>query len=310
MPRVASALSSKRSARRMGRIVISSSDDDAAAPDPKQPLPTNSSSSKPPAGRLLPTSVPSSKAAAKRPVPATTTSAISTAAERCQPVDSSSSSSMAAAERGHGKRNGPSAAASMQAGGSHRLASRDEVKRSAEAVIASVASEFPEYKRVLKSVAVETSHQMSSSAAKTVFDVLGASEAPAPRCIRLSLPIFTVRRHFDESLRDVVLHEAAHAIAGREAAHGPKWQSVCRRIGGTAALCHDLACGGERASYVFPSAPSAHQSTGAASRSARAVPVASKRKRSGSGAGRGSSARSAEAWRSASEKLISQLIQF
>ena len=58
-------------------------------------------------------------------------------------------------------------------------------------------------------------------------------------------------------------------------------------IGGTAALCHDLACGGERASYVFPSAPSAHQSTGAASRSARAVPVASKRKRSGSGAGRG-----------------------
>ena len=37
----------------------------------------------------------------------------------------------------------------------------------------------------------------------------------------------------EEQIRDTVLHEIAHAIAGREAAHGPLWKVTARRIGAT-----------------------------------------------------------------------------
>ena len=36
-----------------------------------------------------------------------------------------------------------------------------------------------------------------------------------------------------EQIRDTVLHEIAHAIAGREAGHGPLWKVTARRIGAT-----------------------------------------------------------------------------
>lgn len=35
----------------------------------------------------------------------------------------------------------------------------------------------------------------------------------------------------EDEVRDVVLHEIAHALAGHAAAHGPRWQQVARRIG-------------------------------------------------------------------------------
>ena len=37
----------------------------------------------------------------------------------------------------------------------------------------------------------------------------------------------------EEQIRDTVLHEIAHAIAGREAGHGPLWKITARRIGAT-----------------------------------------------------------------------------
>ena len=37
----------------------------------------------------------------------------------------------------------------------------------------------------------------------------------------------------DEQIRDTVLHEIAHAIAGQEAGHGPMWKATARRIGAT-----------------------------------------------------------------------------
>ena len=36
-----------------------------------------------------------------------------------------------------------------------------------------------------------------------------------------------------EQIRDTVLHEIAHAIAGYEAGHGPLWKATARRIGAT-----------------------------------------------------------------------------
>jgi hypothetical protein len=34
-----------------------------------------------------------------------------------------------------------------------------------------------------------------------------------------------------EEIRDTLLHEIAHAIAGHKAGHGAEWKAVCRRIG-------------------------------------------------------------------------------
>lgn len=50
-----------------------------------------------------------------------------------------------------------------------------------------------------------------------------------PRIIELS-------RHFAErnelaAIQDTLLHEVAHALAGRTAGHGPAWQTICRGIG-------------------------------------------------------------------------------
>lgn len=54
----------------------------------------------------------------------------------------------------------------------------------------------------------------------------------------------TVSRHLmvlwsEEEVRDILLHEIAHAIAGGAAKHGPKWRAVVREIGGKPEARHD-----------------------------------------------------------------------
>lgn len=39
--------------------------------------------------------------------------------------------------------------------------------------------------------------------------------------------------HAEADIRDTVLHEIAHALAGHAAGHGPVWKAVARRIGAT-----------------------------------------------------------------------------
>lgn len=46
----------------------------------------------------------------------------------------------------------------------------------------------------------------------------------------------TLSRHFvelneEELVRETILHEIAHAIAGAAAGHGPRWQTVARNLG-------------------------------------------------------------------------------
>jgi len=50
-----------------------------------------------------------------------------------------------------------------------------------------------------------------------------------PRTIELST--FFVERNTDEAIRDTLLHEIAHAVAGRGAGHGPPWKAMCLRVG-------------------------------------------------------------------------------
>lgn len=49
------------------------------------------------------------------------------------------------------------------------------------------------------------------------------------RCIILSFPL--VESNGVEQVRDTILHEIAHALAGLKAKHGPLWVMVAKRIG-------------------------------------------------------------------------------
>lgn len=55
------------------------------------------------------------------------------------------------------------------------------------------------------------------------------------RTIRLSLPF--VRLNPEEAVRNTILHEIAHALAGRGTGHGPLWKAHCRRIGARPERC-------------------------------------------------------------------------
>ena len=48
---------------------------------------------------------------------------------------------------------------------------------------------------------------------------------------RIELSIWFVAANDEAAVRDTVLHEIAHALAGPKAGHGPAWAAVCRRIG-------------------------------------------------------------------------------
>lgn len=47
----------------------------------------------------------------------------------------------------------------------------------------------------------------------------------------IQLSTFLTKSCPEEQVRDTILHEIAHAIAGYEAGHGPKWKAVARQIG-------------------------------------------------------------------------------
>jgi predicted SprT family Zn-dependent metalloprotease len=50
-----------------------------------------------------------------------------------------------------------------------------------------------------------------------------------PKVIELSR--FFVEKNSLEAVRETLLHEIAHALAGRAAGHGPLWKAICLRIG-------------------------------------------------------------------------------
>jgi predicted SprT family Zn-dependent metalloprotease len=73
----------------------------------------------------------------------------------------------------------------------------------------------------------------------------------------------TISRHIalrsgDEDVRQVVLHEIAHALAGARAAHGPEWRRVARGIGYTGSRLHDGPIASELAPWVG-TCPAGHE---------------------------------------------------
>lgn len=55
----------------------------------------------------------------------------------------------------------------------------------------------------------------------------------------ITLSINFVIRNNDEEIKDTILHEIAHALAGPGTGHGPKWKAVCRQIGAKPVRCYD-----------------------------------------------------------------------
>lgn len=62
----------------------------------------------------------------------------------------------------------------------------------------------------------------------------------------------TLSRHFavlltEDEIRDTILHEIAHALAGRDAGHGPIWKAAVAKIGGKPERCKVTSASPEKA---------------------------------------------------------------
>jgi len=50
---------------------------------------------------------------------------------------------------------------------------------------------------------------------------------------RIELSVFFVTSNNEPEVRDTILHEIAHALAGHRSGHGPAWVDACRQLGAT-----------------------------------------------------------------------------
>jgi predicted SprT family Zn-dependent metalloprotease len=54
---------------------------------------------------------------------------------------------------------------------------------------------------------------------------------------RLELSIHFAYANDEAQVRETILHEIAHALAGEKAGHGPLWKAMCQRVGCQPARC-------------------------------------------------------------------------
>ena len=59
------------------------------------------------------------------------------------------------------------------------------------------------------------------------------------KLISLSAPLTAIND--EDKVRDTILHEIAHALAGHHAGHGPIWQRKCIEIGAKPERCYDAS---------------------------------------------------------------------
>lgn len=77
---------------------------------------------------------------------------------------------------------------------------------------------------------------------------------------RITVSRHLVARADEEEVRQVLLHEIAHAIAGHRAGHGAVWRAVAGRIGCTGSRLHDRPIAEDRAPWVGV-CPAGHEHT-------------------------------------------------
>lgn len=58
--------------------------------------------------------------------------------------------------------------------------------------------------------------------------------------MQLTLSSYYISHHNDEAdIKDTILHEIAHALAGPHHGHDEHWKSICRNIGARPIRCYD-----------------------------------------------------------------------
>jgi hypothetical protein len=65
---------------------------------------------------------------------------------------------------------------------------------------------------------------------------------------RITVSRYLAARHDDDENHQTLLHEVAHALAGADAAHGPRWKAVARDLGYVGGVTHK----GETATELAP----------------------------------------------------------
>lgn len=58
---------------------------------------------------------------------------------------------------------------------------------------------------------------------------------------RIELSRYFVARNDQAAVRDTILHEIAHALAGPKVGHGPAWRAICLKIGAAPKRLDDQA---------------------------------------------------------------------
>ena len=56
---------------------------------------------------------------------------------------------------------------------------------------------------------------------------------------RITVSRYLAAKFDDDEIHQILLHEVAHAIAGADAAHGPKWKRIARELGYVGGRTHD-----------------------------------------------------------------------
>ena len=75
---------------------------------------------------------------------------------------------------------------------------------------------------------------------------------------RITLSRHLADRAEEAEVRQVLLHEVAHALAGHRAAHGARWRTVATGIGYTGSRLHEHPIAEHRATWLG-SCPSGHE---------------------------------------------------
>ncbi|GAA2751286.1 SprT-like domain-containing protein [Amnibacterium kyonggiense] len=75
---------------------------------------------------------------------------------------------------------------------------------------------------------------------------------------RITLSRHLAARADEDEVRQVLLHEVAHALAGHRAAHGPRWRARAEAIGYTGSRLHDHPIAEDRATWIG-SCPAGHE---------------------------------------------------
>jgi len=67
---------------------------------------------------------------------------------------------------------------------------------------------------------------------------------------RISVSRHLAARYDDDEIHQVLLHEVAHALAGPQAKHGPRWRAVARDLGYAGGRLHQGRIADELAPWV------------------------------------------------------------